>query len=194
MSLFKTHAVVGLAAGSACGAVGYLCGLPIEDSLISTGLFALASVAPDIDAKSIPLHELASFSGACVGIAAALYAQTFKYPLENLLMIGAVVYIAIRFCVIGAFIHFAIHRGIFHSILMALLLSEIGYILCTGNCLYKSMAIFGGYITHLVIDEICGINKQSFGTALKLWGNNWIVNVSTAMVTIVLGIFVWLKI
>lgn len=190
MPKFKTHFVTGLAVGGTYGAVGCYLGIPLQDSLIASGSFAVASVLPDIDTDSVPLKELASFLGACVGIIAALYAQTYKYAPENLLMIGAASYFVVRYCIIGMFVRFAIHRGIFHSILMALFLSELGYVLFSGECFYKSIAIFLGYTTHLVADEVCSFRKESAGTALKLWGQNWIVNMVVITAIVVMGVII----
>ena len=193
MPLFKTHCMIGVATGGAYGVVGYLCGMPVQDSLIASGLFAAASLSADVDSNSVPLKELASFLGACAGIAVAICVHSYKYPAENAALIGVATYLMARYGIAELFLHFAVHRGIFHSILMAAFLSEIGYMLLAGERFYQSAAIFLGYVLHLVLDEIWGFRKDSAGTALKLWGKNWFVNIGMMVVMVGMGVFIWMQ-
>ncbi|MCK9459555.1 MAG: metal-dependent hydrolase [Proteobacteria bacterium] len=185
--------MIGVATGGAYGVVGYLCGMPVQDSLIASGLLAAASVAPDVDTDSVPLKELASFLGACAGVVVTLCVQSYKYPVENAALIGIATYLAVRYGIAEMFLHFAVHRGIFHSILMAAFLSEIGYMLFSGERFYQSAAIFFGYVLHLILDEIWGFRKETAGTALKLWGKNWIVNIGLMVVMVGMGVFIWMQ-
>jgi hypothetical protein len=52
---------------------------------------------------------------------------------------------------------------------------------------YKAGAVVLGYLSHLLLDELYSFQfkhgwfhlKSSFGTALKLFGDNWWANIST---------------
>ena len=94
---------------------------------------------------------------------------------------GAMVLLLIRFGV-GAWIKkVTVHRGMIHSIPMAILVGEITFFAVTGTVevrILKAAALTMGYLSHLVLDEIYSIDstgeklrlKKSFGTALK-WTN-----------------------
>ena len=84
---------------------------------------------------------------------------------------------------------FTTHRGIIHSIPMGILFGFIT-ILFLKNILhfaliksyYIGIFIFIGYLTHLLLDEIYSVDltgnriKKSFGSALKLFSKNKIIN------------------
>ena len=159
MPCFKTHLLTGVAAGVAYGGVAYFYNVPIQESCLASGLVVAASLSADLDTKSIPLRELASFLGACAAILTTLHFSAVW---------GIVAYFVVRFC-ISFFRHLTVHRGIFHSVLMALFFAEIGYYL-SRNILLAS-AIFLGYNVHLILDEITGSRK-----AFKLFGRNWLAN------------------
>ena len=74
-----------------------------------------------------------------------------------------------------------VHRGMIHSIPMAILAGELTFFLVTGTVperFVKAAALTVGYLSHLILDEIYSIDstgrklrlKKSFGTALK-WTN-----------------------
>ena len=73
------------------------------------------------------------------------------------------------------------HRGMIHSIPMAILAGELVFFVVTGTVaqrLVKAAALTIGFLSHLILDEVYSIDstgatlriKKSFGTALK-WTN-----------------------
>ena len=79
-----------------------------------------------------------------------------------------------------------VHRGIFHSIPMGLVISLLILSLNTHNTDIISIAFMGGFLSHLILDEayssitISGIiikPKKSFGTALKWFSSSVWINI-----------------
>ena len=74
-----------------------------------------------------------------------------------------------------------VHRGMIHSIPMAILAGQLTFFAVTGTIeerLLKAASLTLGFLSHLILDEIYSIDstgaklrlKKSFGTALK-WSN-----------------------
>jgi membrane-bound metal-dependent hydrolase YbcI (DUF457 family) len=191
MPEFKTHSAIGLAVGATYGAVGYYYGMPLNGCLLSVGLFTGASLLSDVDTNSVPLREISSFLGATASILTVLLLQPYKYPNETLLVCAISAYVAIRFLIVSLVLRFAVHRGSMHSIIMAVLLAEIGMLAFSGlysERFYKAGALFLGFILHLILDEIWGFRKESFGTAFKLFGHGWIINTVLTVVVVALAV------
>ena len=78
----------------------------------------------------------------------------------------------------------------FHSLPAAAIAGEVAFLLASGDLqlrIYKAGAVVIGYMTHLVLDEIYSVQvvrgktklKKSFGTAVKLFGHNFLSNAFT---------------
>ena len=76
--------------------------------------------------------------------------------------------------------------------------AELAFLLCGGETTsryFKAGGVLLGFMSHLVLDELNSIQwkrgrwqlKKSFGTALKLWGNNRFANFSTYVKVAVLA-------
>ena len=102
-----------------------------------------------------------------------------------IILAGAAVYLLIRFGLAALLKRYTVHRGMFHSLPAAAIFGEIAFLLASGDDwrlrLYKAGAVVLGYLSHLVLDEIYSIQwrhglrlKNSFGTALKLFGHGWL--------------------
>ncbi|HJS08786.1 MAG TPA: metal-dependent hydrolase, partial [Pirellulales bacterium] len=86
---------------------------------------------------------------------------------------------------------YTVHRGMFHSLPAALIAAEVAFLIFDKDDLrlryYTAGAVLIGFLSHLVLDEIWSISfrrglprlKKSFGTAMKIWGDNLWANVST---------------
>ena len=119
---------------------------------------------------------------------------------ETMALIGAGLYLAIRFGAFRLLKNYTVHRGMFHSIPAALIAAQLAFLLCAcegaTSHYYKAGAVLLGYMSHLILDELYAIEwkggrwrfKKSFGTALKLWGNNRYANISTYLKVIVLAV------
>jgi len=110
---------------------------------------------------------------------------------EAIVLAGAALYLLIRFVLARALAKYTVHRGMFHSIPAAIIAGQVAFLLASGEDvhlrIYKAGAVFLGYMSHLVLDEVYSIEwyrgrlrlKKSFGTALKLISRNWWPNIST---------------
>jgi hypothetical protein len=183
--MFKTHLVAGVAAGTVYGGLG-LCKFPPEICLISAGVCALSSLLPDLDTKSKIFREVAIFAGVCAALLMSAIISNRssslsfpKNPYTTSFVIGVISYVVVRFLLCGVLLKLTVHRGTLHSILMALILAEITYMLFIGPKdvrAYIGYAFFLGYILHLGLDEWGSLGKKPYGTAFKLWGPNLIIN------------------
>jgi len=94
------------------------------------------------------------------------------------------IYLFMRFVVVGIFKKYTVHRGMWHSLPAAASAGLLAYLVipCPSEAIrvYKSAAVSLGFMTHLIMDEIWSIQmrhgrtrlKKSFGTALKFFSNN----------------------
>lgn len=194
MANFQTHlgvgtAVVGLAALAAHGEG--LSDFPRTQWLFFVGV--AASLLPDIDADDS--HPVRGFF-ALLGVAAGFFLATalwdrLRFIELALLWVG--VWLFVAFPLRLAFSRLTVHRGIFHSLLMAgavalAVVNVAAHGLAlepTPSWLFGAFALLG-YLTHLTLDEIASIDltgnrvKRSFGTALKplstrSWGASLLV-------------------
>jgi hypothetical protein len=110
---------------------------------------------------------------------------------ETMALVGAGIYVTVRFGVAELIRKITVHRGMFHSIPAALIAGEVFYLIASANeptiRLYKAGAVVAGFMSHLILDEIWSISfeggiprfKSSFGTALKFWGDGLMSNLAT---------------
>ena len=123
-----------------------------------------------------------------------------KLTLRSLADIAGL-YISIRYGLSSLLSKFTVHRGIFHSIPVMLIWAFISAILLNRILCLSSFdtwlvaaTVSAGFFSHLLLDETYSVNlvglklKKSFGSALKLWGDNLIVNVIVYLAAI--GLFV----
>jgi hypothetical protein len=110
--------------------------------------------------------------------------------MESIILAAGGVYLLIRFALAKLLKHLTVHRGMFHSLPAAAIAGELTFLLASGDLqlrIYKAAAVVLGYMTHLVLDEIYSVQvvrgktklKKSFGTAVKLFGHNFLANAFT---------------
>ena len=111
--------------------------------------------------------------------------------------------ILLRLTFFKFFLHITHHRGIFHSIPMAVFVGEVTILIShyVVKTTWQLATIYGliivyGFLIHLLLDEIYSINafgvkmKKSFGTALKLYDkNNLLGTVILYLLTIPIYLF-----
>lgn len=161
------------------GGIGYSFDLPLPTCLLSAGLCSIAGMFPDIDSDTSRSFQECIYLVA--GIAAVLFVQRLRQLMINpdwVMLGGGTMLLFVRFGVGELVKKTTAHRGMFHSIPSAVFAGQITYFLTTGipeERLFKAFAISVGYLSHLILDEICSVDsngrvKKSFGTALK-WFN-----------------------
>ncbi len=202
MANFRTHLAVGTMA------TGLLATMAMAASVVTTNQVvmltfagAFGSVLPDIDlersksSRSI-FFALALFLSFCV-----LFAVGDKFSILEMWLLWLAVFLGIRYFGQAVFHKFAVHRGIFHS-----LLAGVFFMFATAAIfrhIYQAtefiswmagLFVLFGYIVHLVLDEIYSVDfdntriKKSFGTALKIFEYKS-VGASIAMALATVGIY-----
>ena len=166
-------------------------GMSLESGLLAGGLCSVSGMLPDLDSDSgIPLRETSLFIAAIAPMLMIDRWRDMGLSHESMALAAMLIYIAIRFVAVEFFRRYTVHRGMWHSIPAAFVAGMIAYLVMPcpseGIRVYKSLAVFVGFMTHLILDEIWSLDfssggfrvKKSFGTALKFFGNNWLANVS----------------
>ncbi len=189
MADFKTHICVSTVAGIFYGVGGFQAGLPWESCAIGTALCSVSGMLPDLDSDSgIPLREAVAFSSAFVPMLMVDRLQRMGCSHEMMLVITVAVYFFLRFGLAEIFRRYTVHRGMWHSVPAGLSAAMFAFVICSSENMYlrmfKTVAIFVGFMSHILLDEIWSVEyrrgrytfKHSFGTALKFWSDNRIAN------------------
>ena len=167
--------------GIVIGGVAYHLGLPLPTCLLSGGLCSIAGMLPDIDSDTSRSFQECIYLAA--GVSAVLLVHRlfrFDLPQDVIILSGAGMFLFVRFVVGEIVKKMTAHRGMFHSIPAAVLAGQLVFFLSAGTLqerMFKGFALMAGYLSHLILDEICSIDstgkslrlKKSFGTALKLF-------------------------
>jgi len=187
MAAFRTHVRAGLVVGYLGGIVAVMnqwISLQATPLLMFAAAF-VGSFLPDLDSDSgTPfdiVFDLFAFTGGCISFYYCLQ-QTNRLWTYWLAIPPAVV-IFIRYGVGAIFQKFTVHRGIFHSIPMAMIVTLSMPVLLNSFPLPArdlaaiALSVGAGYVSHLVLDEVYAtVNfeglkfspKKSLGTALAL--------------------------
>jgi membrane-bound metal-dependent hydrolase YbcI (DUF457 family) len=167
--------------GVVIGAGAYYVGFSIPVGLLSAGFCSMAGMLPDIDSNSSrSFQECIYFAAGLCAVMIIERMRFFGFDHNTIMLSGAITFLFVRFAIGGLVKKLTVHRGMFHSIPAALLAGELVFCLSSGEFgerIVKSFAIVAGYLSHLILDEICSIDntgkkiklKQSFGTALKFY-------------------------
>ena len=190
MADFKTHICVSTVAGMFYGVGGFQAGLPWESCVIGTALCSVSGMLPDLDSDSgIPLREAVAFSSAFVPMLMVDRLQRMGCSNETMLLITVAVYLFLRFGVAEIFRRYTVHRGMWHSVPAGMSAAMFAFVVCSSENvnlrLFKTVAIFVGFMSHILLDEIWSVEfrrgrytfKHSFGTALKFWSDNRVANI-----------------
>ncbi len=192
MAGFKTHVTVSTALGVGYGAVGLGLDYPLETCLLAGGLCGVAGMLPDLDSKSgVPVREIMALAAAIVPMMMIDRFQQMNLGPESIVLAGSLIYIVIRFGVGEIFKLYTVHRGMWHSVPAAITCGLLAMFVCACDDyrmrVFKALAVFLGFMSHLVVDELWSIElrrgrlhfKSSFGTAIKFWGKSLWGNIST---------------
>ena len=215
MANFEGHVAWGLGSGVVLAATGLKLDYirPMEAG-IAVILVLLGTSIPDIDLgkdpitkekkESTPFKFFTFFLSLGFSVLFYLYyfdSIAFSFEFDSvqgmflLFLIFVVFFIFIQFFVRNM----TTHRGVIHSIPFAILCAELAYMTFTSNDVlalfpsanrlagYFTAAVFLGYLTHLIVDELYSIKwgetlkekrlqkKASSGTALTLYSKkSWV--------------------
>lgn len=182
---FKIHisasTVLGIGYGAAAAT---LFDVPLPTAALATTLCSVSGMLPDLDSgPGRPLHESITFAAAALPMMMVDRFRHWGWTHESMILAGAAMYVFIRFVMGHMLKHWTVHRGIFHSFPVALIFTELGFLVCTTGDLkmryFKAGAIAIGFLSHLILDEIWSVDfkhaklKSSFGTACKFWAPCW---------------------
>lgn len=185
MAGFKTHITTSCTLGVGYAALGAYYGLPVEAAAVAGCLCGVGGMLPDIDSDSgVPIRETMSFFAAVAPMMLVDRFQHLGWNYEQMVLAGAVSYLTVRFGVAKLLKRFTVHRGMFHSIPALLIFTGVAFLVSGSTNLhlryFKAGGVFIGVLSHLMLDEIYSIEwaggrwrfKKSFGTAIKLWGDD----------------------
>lgn len=193
MADFKTHITTSTVLGIAYGTGAHLgFEVPIVPSMLAAGLCSLSGMLPDLDSDSgIPVRETFAFTSALIPMLMIDRFQHMGLGPEEIVLAGGLIYIIFRFGVSEIFKRYTVHRGMWHSIPAACIATIAAFLICSCEDMwmrvFKSLAVFIGFTSHLVLDELYSVDlkrgvprlKKSAGTALKFWSRSMWANFST---------------
>ncbi|MEZ5775338.1 MAG: metal-dependent hydrolase [Hyphomicrobiaceae bacterium] len=186
MANFTTHIASGIIAGGVLSTLAMASAAVTPAEVISlTATCALGAVLPDVDLQKSRASQ-AFFSGLGIFIAfSILFKSAMALSLAEMWILWVGTYLVVRYVGHNLFHRYAMHRGVFHSILAALFFACVtaivhSHVFGASDTLAWLAAAFMlvGYVLHLVLDEVYSVDvmnervKASFGTALKLWDSH----------------------
>lgn len=194
MAGFKTHVTVSSVLGCGYAGVGLVhFGMPPETAILGGALCGFSGMLPDIDSDyGTPLRETMAFTAAVLPMLLLHRMHSLLLKPDEMALVGIGVYLFIRFGLTNMIRKYTVHRGMFHSIPAGLIFAGIAF-LVVGDSFdlniryFKAGAVFAGFMSHLILDEIYSVEwkggawrlKKSSGTAVKLWGDDAWANFTT---------------
>ncbi len=203
MASFKAHISFGVLSAIALSvAIVILAWAPVEVVPLVFMLTVIGSMLPDIDSDSgIPVKILFFILAIIVAFAIFSNFQFSSHTGKELILMslgsGLFVYFVVRFI----FKKITTHRGIFHSIPMALIMGLLAivamspYQFSNASLRVVGASVVVGYLCHLILDELNSavnlsgtpfIPKKSLGSALKLTVQSRILTIFMYIVLLLL--------
>ena len=198
MANFATHLGVGTIASGMAATLAVATNMISQTDIITLALAgALGSVLPDIDLKDSRSSRIIFFALGLFLSFVVLFCVVSQYSIVELWLIWIGTFLLVRYLGHLLFHNFAVHRGVFHSVLAGVFFlmatSAIFYHGLNSDpriCWLSGVFMLFGYIVHLLLDEIYSVDfsgnrvKRSFGTALKLieyrnWGASFLMFAAT---------------
>jgi hypothetical protein len=193
MAGFRMH--VGTSTVLGCGYAGALnlaYGVEPDTAVVAGAMCGFAGMLPDLDSDyGVPLRETMAFAAAIIPMFLIGHFQSLQLSRDSMVLVAVGVYLFVRFGVTKIIRKYTVHRGMFHSIPAMLIFTGLAFLLTGASPIevrcYKAGGVLGGFLSHLLLDEIYAVEwkggrwrlKKSFGTAFKLWGDDVWSNFST---------------
>ena len=162
MANFTTHIVVGTVVSGSLATLTLAADVIAPQNLVAVTMAgALGSVLPDIDLKdSRPSRAL--FSGLAIFFSfVVLFHFAPQLSIAEMWVIWVGTLLFVRYGLHNLFHHYAVHRGIWHSIvagvvcaLATAIVFYYGFGRPDGVAWLAAGFLFIGYLTHLILDEI----------------------------------------
>ena len=211
MAAFRAHLSAGLVVGYLAGVASVIIQWATAPFTALLVFFAtcVGSLLPDLDSDhSTPFSITFGMLSVLAGSFAFAYCMQQPHSETWILWFGIppVVALLVRYGVGLIFQTFTVHRGIFHSLPMAIIVTGGTAValkpfnLPLTDLLAISLGVGMGFLAHLVLDEVCAAvnfdglrieTKKSFGTALTLTSPSLVATVSAYLVLGTLVVLNW---
>ncbi len=183
MANFNTHLVVAAVASAVVS--GSMLSMEVIEPTEAVMAFALGTfggLMPDIDADNSKSIGIGFSVISLLLTILAVFMKLSSYSIVEMLIMAGAVFSLVRFGFIKVFRKVSRHRGMFHSIPVAIIwgvvtaiVMELFFGLNSLISWVYGIMITWGYIVHLILDEIYSVDlrnkriKKSSGTALKFF-------------------------
>ena len=181
MANFNTHFTV--AAGASALVSATLLSMEVvtpEEAVIAFAIGILGGLLPDVDSSRSTSIKVGFNVLSLLMTIMIIFVKSSTYSLVEMLIVASLVFIGIRYALLEFFRKISKHRGMFHSIPVAIIWGIVIAIVSQWffdlnslvSWVYGFMITFG-YFVHLILDEIYSVDlgnrrmKKSSGTALK---------------------------
>ena len=158
---------------------------------------------PDLDSDtSVPFHIVSSLLALIIGSLTYIYFKNILTDNGDIILRVIIAVLAVKFVVSPIIKKLTKHRGIWHSIPAAVIITLASFLALQAVDLdmklrfYIAVALGAGYLSHLVLDEgssffrfkflIFWSPKQSLGSALKLVVESKIITIIAYMIILTL--------
>ena len=181
MANFNTHFTV--AAGASAVVSATLLSMEVispEQAVVAFGLGTLGGLLPDVDSSHSTSIRVGFNVLSLLMTIMLIFVKSSSYSLVEMFIVSALLFSAIRYAFLEFFRKISKHRGMFHSIPVALIwgivvasLSQWFFDLNSLVSWVYGFMITWGYLVHLTLDELYSVDlgnrrmKKSSGTALK---------------------------
>jgi membrane-bound metal-dependent hydrolase YbcI (DUF457 family) len=193
MAGFRMHVTTSAVLGCGYAGVGHVVyGVPLDTAVVAGALCGFSGMLPDLDSDyGVPLRETMAFTAAVVPMLLVGRFETLALSHDAMVLVAVSMYLLVRFGITKMIRKYTVHRGMFHSIPAGLVFAGIAFLVCGSSPIeircYKAGGVLAGFMSHLLLDEVYAVQwkggrwrfKKSFGTALKLWGDDSWANFST---------------
>ncbi len=183
MANFNTHFAVGaIASATISSTLLSMTILKPTEAVMAFAIGTFGSLMPDIDSDNSKAIGIGFTIISLLITILFIFAEVITYSIVELIIMGGAIFYTIRFGLIGAFRKISRHRGMFHSIPVALIWGLLTTLIAYNFFYVNNLVswIYGlvmsfGYIVHLILDEFYSVDlgnrrvKKSAGTALKLF-------------------------
>jgi len=177
--------------------------LDINQSLLALTFGLIGGALPDIDSdNSKPVQIIFRILSIFVPLMVLLSIST-PLSIVTMLLFWLVSSSVLYLIFFKLLLSFTVHRGVFHSIPMGLLMGQgviyLFYFILQFDIATSTIAglfLFFGFLTHLILDELVSLNafgmevKKSLGTALKLYDRENLIGTSIVYILIVTLYFI----
>jgi len=206
MANFNTHFMVAATASAVVS--GTLLSMEILQPTQAVMAFVLGTfggLMPDIDADNSKSIGVAFTVISLLVTTLSVFVKSSTYSLVEMLIMAGVIFWIMRFGLIGVFRKISKHRGMFHSVPVALIwglvttiLMHLFFGLNTLVAWIYGIMVTWGYLVHLILDEIYSVDlgnrrlKKSWGTAFKFFKlKRPIDKIQNVLIYLALGLLFW---